>query len=192
MTSYACMLCYCCWPLRAVLARLHLTVRFGHYTAHTLVVCSLHAGQTRSTLTGNSTALCIQVSDSYSSVQVVTPVRRPAASSHIFPGGLQPASCRPAGLANTTLKDLAVLEQGMIWTGVTQFRLCHNIKHAQYSLQHMLAGCLGSSFNAAQVLVGKNFWPMIRSRCRSFSRMPQVVKCLACLWPAQPQIKPTC
>ena len=26
----------------------------------------------------------------------------------------------------------------MIWTGVTQFRLCHNIEYAQYTLQCMV------------------------------------------------------
>ena len=80
------------------------------------------------------------------------------ASSHIPAGGLEPASCLPADLANTTQKDLAVLEHGMIWTGVTQFRLCHNIEYAQYTLQCMLVGCMGASFNAAQVLVGNSFW----------------------------------
>ncbi|DBB07275.1 TPA: hypothetical protein ACH3X3_008780, partial [Trebouxia sp. C0006] len=49
--------------------------------------------------------------------QVVSPVPEPAASSHISAGGLEPASCLPADLANTTQKDLAVLELGMIWTG---------------------------------------------------------------------------
>ncbi|DBA78019.1 TPA: hypothetical protein ACH3X2_007997 [Trebouxia sp. C0005] len=47
-------------------------------------------------------------------VQVFSPVPRPAASSHISAGGLQTASGRPAGLANTSQKDLAVLEHGMI------------------------------------------------------------------------------
>ena len=111
-------------------------------------------------MTAKSTALCIQVSDSYISVQVVSPVPGPAASSHISAGGLEPASCLPADLANTTQKDLAVFEHGVIWTGVTQFRLCHNIKYAQYTLQCMLVGCMGASFNAAQVLVGNNFWVM--------------------------------
>ncbi|DBA81245.1 TPA: hypothetical protein ACH3X2_007057 [Trebouxia sp. C0005] len=46
--------------------------------------------------------------------QVFSPVPRPAASSHISAGGLQTASGRPAGLANTSQKDLAVLEHGMI------------------------------------------------------------------------------
>jgi len=91
-------------------------------------------------------------------VQVVSPVPEPAASSHISAGGLEPASCLPADLANTTQKDLAVLEHGMIWTGVTQLRLCHNIEYAQYTLQCMLVGCMGASFNAAQVLVGNSFW----------------------------------
>ncbi len=100
--------------------------------------------------------------------QVVSPVPTPAISSHSFAGGLQPASYRPAGLAHTTQKDLAVFEHGMIWTGVTQFRLCHNIEHAQYILQCMLVGCMGASFNAVQVVVGDNFWLMRRSRCRSF------------------------
>ncbi len=90
-------------------------------------------------------------------MQVVSPVPGPAASSHISARGLQPASCLPADLANTTQKDLAVLEHGMIWTGVTQFRLCRNIEYAQYTLQCVLAGCMGASSNAAQVLVGNNF-----------------------------------
>ena len=72
----------------------------------------------------------------------------------------------------------------MIWTGVTQLRLCHNIKHAQYTLQCMLVGCMGAFFNAAQVLVGNNFWLMRMSRCWSFSSMPQDVEPLAGLWAA--------
>ncbi len=106
------------------------------------------------------------------SVQVVSPVPRPAITSHSFAGGLQLASYRPAGLAHTALKDLAVGMawhwHGMIWTGVTQFRLCHNIKHAQHILQCVLVGCMGASFNAVQAVVGDNFWLMRRSRCRSF------------------------
>ncbi len=46
----------------------------------------------------------------------------------------------------------------MIWTGVTQVRLRHNIEYGQYTLQCMLVGCMGASFNAAQVLVGNSFW----------------------------------
>ena len=76
-------------------------------------------------------------------MQVVSPVPEPAASSHISAGGLEPDSCLPADLANTTQEDLAVLELGMIWTGVTQFRLCRNIEYAQYTLQCMLVGCMG-------------------------------------------------
>ena len=37
-------------------------------------------------------------------------------------GGLQPASCLCDGLTHTTQTDLVVLDQGMIWTGVTQFK----------------------------------------------------------------------
>ncbi len=47
------------------------------------------------------------------SVQVFSPVPRPATSSRSF------ASYQFAGLTHTTEKDLAVLEHGMIWTGVT-------------------------------------------------------------------------
>ncbi len=124
-------------------------------------------------------------------MQVVSPVPEPAASSHISAGGLEPASCLPADLANTTQKDLAVLEHGMIWTGVTQFRLYHNIEYAHYTLQCMLVGCMGASFNAAQVLVGNSFW--VTEGPATLVLFKHAIGCgmfLSCLWPAQPQIKP--
>ncbi|KAL0050857.1 hypothetical protein WJX82_008569 [Trebouxia sp. C0006] len=57
--------------------------------------------------------------------QVVSPVPEPAASSHISAGGLEPASCLPADLANTTQKDIAVLEHGMIWTALVVLGRLH-------------------------------------------------------------------
>ncbi len=66
----------------------------------------------------------------------------PATSSHSFAGELQPASYRSAGLTHTTQKDLAVVEHGMIWTGVTQMQALSQHKHANDILQCVLIGCM--------------------------------------------------
>ena len=43
-------------------------------------------------------------------------------------------------------KDLAVLGHGIIWTGVTQFKLCHDLNHAWCVIQYV------------QVTIGGSFW----------------------------------